>query len=53
MVRLKSEEEKRRVMEGKKKLKGEKAWITEDFTRENRRMRWRMRESKKKRRKRK
>lgn len=44
IVRLGSEEEKRRVMKGKKKLKGGKIWIMEDLTWKERRTKWRLRE---------
>lgn len=44
VVKLGSEEEKKKVMEGKKKLRGEKVWIMEDLTWEERKMRWKMKE---------
>ena len=42
LVSLDSGEEKRKIMEGKRKLKGEKIWITEDLTFGERRRRWMM-----------
>ena len=44
VVKLGGEEEKRKVMEGKKKLRGGKIWIMEDLTWKERKMRWRLRE---------
>lgn len=43
VVELNSEEEKSRIMEGKRKLKGSKVWIEDDLTYEERRARWIMR----------
>lgn len=44
VVKLGSKEEKKRVMEGKKKLKGGKGLIIKDLTWKERRMKWKMRE---------
>lgn len=44
VVRLGSAEEKRRVMENKKKLKGGKIWIDEDLSWKERRARYRLRQ---------
>lgn len=41
-VRLEHEQQRRKVMEEKKKLKGRKERITEDFTWKERKMRWRL-----------
>jgi len=43
VVRLQSEDMRRRVLMNKRKLKGGEIWIEEDLTWEERRMRWRIR----------
>jgi len=43
LVKLKSEEMKRKVLIGRGKLKGKEIWIEEDLTWEERRIRWRIR----------
>lgn len=44
MVKLGNEEQKREVMQNKKKLKGRKEKIIEDWTWKERKMRWRLEE---------
>lgn len=41
-VRLENEEQRKKMMEGKKKLKGRKEKITENLTWKERKMRWRL-----------
>lgn len=42
VVRVSSEEMKRRIMENKEKLRREKIWIEEDLTFQERRMKWKL-----------
>jgi len=42
LMRLGSEEKKRKVWQNKGKLKGKETWIEEDLTWEERRVRWKM-----------
>lgn len=44
MVRVRNEEQKREIMERKRKLKGRKEKIMEDWTWQERKMRWKLEE---------
>jgi len=44
IVKVGSEEEKKGIMQSKRKLRGEEVWIEEDLTWEERRVRWKIRQ---------
>lgn len=44
IVRLKSEEDKKKILENERKLKGKEIWIEEDQTFKERKMKWRLRQ---------
>lgn len=43
IVKVRSEENKRKILENKRKLKGRNVWIEEDLTFKERKMRWNLR----------
>lgn len=43
IVKVRSEENKRKILENKRKLKGRSVWIEEDLTFKERKMRWNLR----------
>lgn len=43
LVKLKTEEDRRKVLENKKKIKGKEIWIEEDLTYGERKMKWKLR----------
>lgn len=44
IVKLKSEESRRKILENKRKLRGKEIWIEEDQTFKERKMKWKLRQ---------